>query len=321
MAGILVLLTLAATAVQPRTPARWDLPSAYPLTSFQAENLTLFARDVAAATGARLRITVHPNASLFKAPEIKRAVQGGQVPIGEVLLVNHENGNPLYGLDGIPFLATGYEGARRLYRASRPALEALLAQEGLALLYAVPWPPQGIFVARPLASVADMRGLKWRAYSPATARLAALIGGRAVTVEAAELAQALATGVVDAYMSSAATAFTSKTDEYLKLFYDTEAWLPKNAVIVNRAALAALDPTTREALLAAGRAAEARGWALSAEKNEWYKRGLRQRGMQILAPPPRLRADLEQVGAVMLGEWLRNAGPPGQRIVDAFRAP
>jgi TRAP-type C4-dicarboxylate transport system substrate-binding protein len=318
---VLPALLLVMLAAAPPGATRWDLPGAYPLTNFHTENLTLFARDVAAATGGRLRITVHPNASLFRAPEIKRAVQGGQVPIGEVLLANHENSSPLFGVDAIPFLATGYQGARRLYRVSRPALEALLAEEGLALLYAVPWPPQGIFVARPLGSVADMSSLKWRAYSPATARIAALIGARAVTVEAAELPQALATGVVDSYMSSGATAFSSKTYEYLKLFYDTEAWLPKNAVIVNRAALAALDPATRQALLAAARSAEERGWQLSAEKNEWYKGALRERGMQILTAPPRLRADLEQVGAVMLGEWLRKAGPQGERIVDAFRAP
>ena len=81
------------------------MPAAYPATNFHTENLVQFAADVDKASGGKLKIQVHPNASLFKAPEIKRAVQGGQAPIGEVLLVNFENENPLYGIDGIPFLA------------------------------------------------------------------------------------------------------------------------------------------------------------------------------------------------------------------------
>ena len=122
----------------------------------------------------KLKIQVHPNASLFKAPEIKRAVQGGQAQAGEILLVNFENEDPLYGLDGIPFLATSYADSFKLYKASRKALEDKLAKQGMMLLFTVPWPPQGIYSKKPLSSVADMKGLKWRAYSPATGKTASL---------------------------------------------------------------------------------------------------------------------------------------------------
>ena len=195
-------LALVAAASGASAQTKWDLPAAYPATNFHTENLVQFANDVDKASGGKLKITVHANASLFKANEIKRAVQGGQAPIGEVLLVNFENENPIYGADGIPFLAASYADSKKLAAAQKPVLDKLLAAQGMMLLYTVPWPPQGIYVKKEIASVADMRGLKWRAYSPSTGKIAELIGAQPVTIQAAELSQALATGVVESYMSS-----------------------------------------------------------------------------------------------------------------------
>ena len=202
-------LAAALVAVPASAQTKWDLPSAYPASNFHTENLQQFANDVEKASGGKLRIQLHPGASLFKAPEIKRAVQGNQAQAGEILLVNYENEDPLYGLDGIPFLATSYAEAFKLYKASRKALDDKLAKQGMMLLYTVPWPPQGIYTNRTLNSAADMKGLKWRAYSPATAKIAELVGAQPMTVQAAEVSQALATGVIDSYMSSGSTGYDS----------------------------------------------------------------------------------------------------------------
>jgi TRAP-type transport system periplasmic protein len=312
LALALPLSTLAQT--------KWDLPAAYPATNFHTENLVQFANDVDKASGGKLKINVHANASLFKAPEIKRAVQGGQAQIGEILLANFSNENPIYALDGLPFLATSYDESRRLYAAQKAALDKLLGAQGMRLLFSVPWPPQGIYTKKPIASVADMRGIKWRAYSPATAKIAELIGAQPVQIQAAELTQALATGVVESYMSSGSTGYDTKTYEHIKHWYDTQAWLPKNAVLVNAKAFEALDKPTQEAVLKAAADAEARGWKVSQEKNDWYKKALTEKGMTIHAPPAKLTADMQQVGGIMLADWEKQAGPEGQAIVAAFRA-
>lgn len=312
----LAALTLAAGAF---AQTKWDLPAAYPASNFHSENLVKFAEDVDKATGGKLKITVHPNASLFKAPEIKRAVQQGQAQIGEILLVNFQNEWQLFGVDGIPFLADSYDASMKLYQAQKPFLQKKLGDQGMMLLYAVAWPPQGIYTNRTLNSTADMKGLKWRAYSPATARIAELVGAQPVTVQAAELSQALATGVVDSYMSSGSTGYDSKTYEHLKKWYDTQAWLPKNAVIVNKAAFDALDKPTQAALLKAAADAEARGWQMSKAENTRTINLLKQNGMEIVTPSPQLKADLKKVGDVMLKEWLDKAGPEGKALVDAYQ--
>ncbi|MDD0838666.1 TRAP transporter substrate-binding protein [Curvibacter sp. HBC61] len=310
-------LVLASTSSFAQT--KWDLPTAYPATNFHTENLTQFAQDVDKASAGKLKITVHANASLFKANEIKRAVQGGQAQIGELLLANFENENPVYGTDGIPFLASSYAESKRLYDAQKPVLEKLLNAQGMKLLYTVPWPPQGVYTKKEIASVADLRGIKWRAYSPATAKIAELIGAQPVTIQAAELSQALATGVIESYMSSGSTGYDSKTYESLKYWYDTQAWLPKDAVIVNKKAFDALDPALQAAVVKAAADAETRGWALSAEKNEWYKKALTEKGMKIMPPSAKLSADLRQVGDIMLADWLKKAGADGEAIIAAYK--
>lgn len=317
LASVTLALTLASGSALAQT--KWDLASAYPATNFHSENLVQFAAEVDKATGGKLKITVHSNATLFKAPEIKRAVQGGQAQAGEVLMANLQNEWQIYGADGLPFLADSYDASVKLWKAQRPLVEKKLAEQGMVLLYAVAWPPQGIYTKKPINSAADLKGIKWRAYSPATARIADLVGAQPVTVQAAELQQALATGVVESTMTSGATGVDSKLYENLKYYYDTQAWLPKNMVIVNKKSLDALDKPTQDALLKAAAEAEARGLAASKRVDAETKDKLKANGMQVLPPSAALKADMQKVGETMLKEWIEKAGPEGQALVDAYK--
>ena len=315
----LVAAAIIALSGATQAQTKWDMPTAYAPANFHTEIAVMFASEVEKATAGKLKITVHSNASLFKAPEIKRAVQTGQAQLGEILLVNFENEWPGYGLDGIPFVATSFNEARKLYAAQKPSLEKKLAEGGMMLLYAVAWPPQGLYVKKEIDSVADMRRVKWRAYSPSTAKIAELIGAQPVTIQAAELTQALATGAIESYMSSGATGYDSKTYEHIKYWYDTQAWLPKNAVLVNKKAFDALDKPTQETLLKVAKDIEVRGWKISDDKNEWYKKALVEKGMKVLKPSAKLSNDFKQVGTIMLDDWLKKAGPEGKAVVDAYR--
>src|SRR6266581_5165992 len=314
VAALGVSLALAASA-----QTKWDLPTAYPPTNFHTENINQFAADVDKATGGKLKITVHSNASLFKANEIKRAVQTDQAQIGEVLISAYANEDPLFGADSIPFLATSYADAAKLWKASRKALADRFAKQGMRVLYAVPWPPQGIYSNKPITSLADMKGLKMRTYNPATSRIAELAGAQPVTIQAAELAQAMATGAVNANITSGATGYDSKAWEQVKYFYDAQAWVPKNIVFVNAAAFNALDKPTQDAVLKAAADAEARGWKLSEEKTKWYLEQLAKNGMTVAPPSPSLAGELKKIGDTMTSEWIKQVGSDGQAVVDAYK--
>jgi TRAP-type C4-dicarboxylate transport system substrate-binding protein len=298
---------------------KWDLPNAYPASNFHTKNLVTFAEDVKKMSGGKLEITIHPGASLFKAPEIKRAVQTGQVQAGEVLMVNIENEIPIFGVDGVPFLATSFDAAEKLWAVQKPLIEKKLADQGMTALYAVAWPPQGIYSKKDINTIEDLKGAKWRAYSPATSRIAELVQAQPVTIQVAELAQALATGVVNTMMTSGATGRDSKVWESLTHYYDTQAWLPKNLVFVNNDAFKKLDAATQKAVKDAAAAAEKRGWAASREETESAKADLIKNGMKVQPPSPALKAGLEKIGATMIDEWVKKTGADGKTIVDGFR--
>jgi len=312
-------LTGLVFAVAPAlAQTKWNLPNAYPADNPHTLNLTAFAKDVADATGGKLQITVHPGASLFKAPEIKRAVATGQAQVGEVLISIHENEDAVFGIDVVPFLATSFNDARKLWKASRPVIEKKLAAQGLVVLFAVPWPPQGIYAKKELNTVDDMKGLKWRAYNVGTARIGELVGAQAVTIQAAELPQALATGVVNSFMSSGATGYDSKVWESLTHFYDTQAWLPKNVTMMNKAAFDALEKPLQDAVLKAAATAEERGWKSWEEKTKWYHEEIAKKGMKVQPPGSALAAGFKRIGKQLTEDWLKKAGPEGDAVIKAY---
>jgi len=299
---------------------QWDLASAYPAFNFHTKNLEQFAKDVSAATQDDLKITVHSGASLFKMPEIKRAVQGGQAQAGEFFMVSFQNEWPLFGLDGLPFLAGNYDEAWKLYQAQRPALEKRLDQQGMKLLYAVAWPPQSIYSNKPIRSVDDLKGLKWRVYSPTTARIGELVGAQPVTIQEAELTQALATGVIEGLITSSATGADNKLYEQMKYFTNVQAWIPKNAVVVNKRAFDALPKAEQDAVLKAATEAETRGWKASRQVDADSIAKLKAGGMEIVEPSAELRSGLAKVGETVIQEWTAKAGDEGKAVLASYRA-
>ena len=314
-----IVAGVATLAVPAMAQTKWNLPAAYPADNPHSVNLIAFAKDVGDSTGGKLQIAVHPAASLFKAPEIKRAVTTGQAQAGEVLISLHENEDPLFGIDVVPFLATSYPAAKKLWLASKAAVEKKLASQGLMLLFAVPWGPQGIYAKKDLNSIEDMKGLKWRAYNVGTSRIAELVGAQPITIQAAELPQALATGVVNAFMTSGSTGYDSKAWETMTHFYDTQAWIPKNVTFVNKAAFDGLDKPTQEAILKAAAVAEERGWQLAEEKAKWYLDQLKANKMQVLPPPAALKSGLEKIGEQLTADWSKKAGADGEGVIAAYK--
>lgn len=299
---------------------KWDMPLAYPVSNFHTVNAQAFADAVEKASGGKLKIVLHPNGALFKAPEIKRAVQTAQAPIGEVLMVNLNNEDAIFGADGVPFLATDYASAKKLADVQRPHVAKRLDAQGMALLYTVPWPPQGIYAPKEVNTLADLEGLKWRSYSPQTARIGELIKAQPVTIQAAELSQALATGKINSYMSSGSTGRDSKTYEHLKFFVDTQAWLPKNMVVVNKDALAKLDKATQDAVMAEAKKAEEAGWKASVKEMDDALGELAKNGMKISKPTAAFMTEFKtKIGNVMIAEWAKSAGPDAEAIAKAMQ--
>lgn len=297
----------------------WDMPTPYGDGVHHTQNVRQFAEDVKNATNGELVITVHSGASLFKHPEIHRAVRGGQVSIGEMLMALLGNQDPLFKVDNIPFLASDFDSARKLWEASRPQVEKSLEKDGLMLLYAMPWPPQGFYTKKPVTSVKDFEGMKMRAYSPTTSRLAVLLKASPTTVQTPEIPQAFSTGIIDAMVTSPTTGVSSQAWDFVGHYTDTQAWIPKNMVIVNARAFKRLPAAVQEGLLAAAARAETRGWEMAVNETAEKTATLRDKGMQVSSPAEQFKAELREIGRVMSEEWAREAGASGAEILQAMQ--
>ncbi len=296
----------------------WDMPTPYGETNFHTVNIKQFADDVKASTQGKLEIKIHSGGSLFKHPEIKNAVRGGQVPIGEFLLSRLSNENAVFEIDSVPFLASDYEKAEVLWKASKPTVASLLDKQGLMVLFAVPWPPQGVYSKKPLREVEDLRGVKFRAYNSATEELAKHAGAIPTQVEVPDIPQAFATGRVDAMITSPSTGANTKAWDFVKYFYHTQAWLPKNIVVVNKRAFRRLDEDVQKAVLAAAGRAEARGWQASRAETSQKLDVLRDNGMSVHTPENGLMQGLYRIGRKMTHDWSEKAGDDGIHIIQQY---
>jgi TRAP-type C4-dicarboxylate transport system substrate-binding protein len=322
MNSVATLVAVCAALAAPATFAqksKWDLPTGYAENNFHTQNLRWFADEVKKATKGDVDIVVHSNASLYKLPEIKRAVQGGQAPIGEILLSLHAAEDAIFEADMIPYLAAGFDNAWKLYTVQKPILQDRLGKQGMKMLYSVAWPGNGIFSKTPMDSLAAFKGAKFRAYNRVTARFAEELGAQPTTIQAAELAQAFTMNVANTMIASPQIGVDTKAWEFLTSFYDTNAMHPRNAVIVNEKEFAKLTPENQAAILKVAAQAEARGWDLARAAAKQSTDALAKNGLKVHVPSPAMRADFERVSQKLIDEWSKRAGADGEKIVKGMK--
>ena len=312
-----------ATALIMNAPAvlaeKWDMPMAYAATNYHSEHGVMFADKVKEYTDGKLEITVHAGGSLFGGADIKRAVQTGQAPIGERIMSAHANEEPLLNWDNQPFLATTYKDSERLWEAAKDTVNETLSDMNLVALYTCPWPGQGFYFKNEVNGAAAVKGMKLRSYNAATATVIESLGGTPVQIEAAELTQALATGVADGFISSGSTGYDRKVWEHLSHYYKVNAWLPRNYVMVNKGMWEALDADTQAAMQKAADETGASCIAKSEELSDWYFEQLEENGMTVTDAGPEFLAELKEIGDAMQADWLLQVGDKGQAILDAYQ--
>jgi TRAP-type transport system periplasmic protein len=315
-AGGLATALLASSAT---LADKWNMPVRSNERNYFTRNIMQFAEDAKKATDGKVEIVIHPEDSLTKQPEVKRAVQTGQVQIGELLMSMHSNESALFGVDAVPFLASNNEEGQKLLKVMRPILEERLKRQGMRLLFVVPWPPNSFYSGKEIKSTADFKGVKFRAFNPVTGRLAELMGAVPVTVQQSEVPQAFSTGVIQAMITSPATGVDTQAWDFVKYFYEVKAMAPWNITIANERVFSRLDQKTQDAILAAAKAAEERGWKLQAEETGKLLETLKSKGMEVRQPSPELMAELKKIGEQLVEEWSKAAGEDGPKILDQFR--
>jgi TRAP-type C4-dicarboxylate transport system substrate-binding protein len=314
-----VLALGLCTAAQAQQIYKWNMPTPYADGSFHTKNTRMFADDIRAATNGRLDITVHSNGSLFKLPDIKRAVQTGQVPIGETNLPAHGNEFAFFESEVILFLVKSYEDADRLWKLARPYVEKRLNDRGMRVLYVVPFPGMGLISKKAINKIEDMKGSKFRSFGPAATRFASLVGATPTTIQASEVSQAFTMGIVDTMLTSSTTGVATQAWDYAKYFIDVNAAHSKDTIIINEAVYKGLPQDIQQAIVKAAAAAEVRGLEWSKKEDADTKARLVKEGMTIIKPDAAFQAELQKIGLVMAADWEKRAGPDGAKVLTEYR--
>lgn len=315
---IATALVAALSVATAQAATTWNMSAEQPDANYLTQNVRQFAEDVKAATAGQLEFKVTSNSVLLKRPEVKRGVQQGIVPIGEVLMSALGNEDAMFEIDSVPFLASSFDASERLWKAAREQIAARLDKQGLVLVYGSPWPPQGIFTKTPVASIGDFKSVRFRAYSASTSRMVTLMGAVPTTIQAAEVPQAFSTGVVDMMITSPATGVDTQAWDYVKHYYDAQAFIPQAIVIANKRSLMSLPAPQRQAVLDAGKKAEARGWAQAREMTARLTQTLASKGINVQPVPQAIAAELNKIGAAMAAEWSQKAGADGAKVLEAY---
>lgn len=309
----------AALAAPASAQTSWTMASGYPESSFFTQNIRTMIKEIEEKSGGKLKIDLRSNDSLIKLDAVKRAVQSGQVQMGEIRLGVYGNEGAMYNLDNIPGVASNYEQAIKLTGAQAPFFDAMFKKNGLRPIAYVAWPGQGFYTKQPLKGLADLKGQKLRIYSKQTQIMGEKLGMEALILPFAEVPQAFSTGMIQSLWTSAQTGTDVQVWDYVKHFTYTGTMHNKNAILVNERAFRQLDAATQKAVIDAGEAATKRGWELSKKASNEREDVLKSHGMTIAQAPKDILDAIEAAGQGMVQEWLAAATAEEKAVYENYQ--
>ena len=298
----------------------WDVSIPWGASEFHSVNAENFARRVEEKTNGSVVMTVHPGGALgIRANESLRAVEDGAVPMAEFALFQNVGDVPLLGIESIPFLIKDYAQLREMHKLVRPLWEEKLMQRNQKALYIVPWPSQNFFTKEPVASMEDLSGVRFRTYDANTATMIKRLGGVPLQLNNPDVVPALATGKLDAVMTSGSTAASQKYWEFLNHTYNTNHLWASNAMVVNLEMWNELSANQRSVIESVASEMEPEFWAVSEAEHAKRMQQLKDNGMTVEAPSSSLAASMRKETADMAGEFSERVGGAGD-IIKKFRA-
>lgn len=309
---------LIVTSFQGVFAAQWQMPVAHDVNHFQTQLAVSFAQQVRTSTEGKISIEPVAQGKLFRGEQILGAVKNNLAAIGLRLMSAQDHDDLLFQLDALPFLAKNYREAFKLYKASKPEIEKVLQAKGVKFLYAIPWPAQGLYSRVEIKSVEDLRGLSYRPYSKLTQSFGEKLGLKPLIMPANELAKVIKKKQLDVLFGSALAAQSAKFADYFGYWYELQAWLPKSMMVMNLKRWESLTKQEREALTAAARKIESRGWVKSKQISEQAKLQLSNAGVSVEHFNSSVQRQFEVLGLGVVDQWLLNIGDKGRYVLERY---
>ncbi|MCA2012122.1 TRAP transporter substrate-binding protein [Cereibacter sphaeroides] len=321
------ILTASAVLVAGLMPAhaqqvRWDMATEYGESTMLGQTQLAFSQKLAELSNGEIEITNHFGGSIgFGSLEQFDAVGEGLLPIASTSVGQVAGIEPIFLLPSLPFLAADTDASHLLWEVARPAYEEAFARNNQVLLFGVPFTPAGIWADMPILSPADLDSLIVRAWDASGTQTLQQAGAHAVQMGWADVPAQLATGGIQAVLTSADGGASANFWEFLDNFTAINYSQSVNMIHVNRDEWDALSDEQRAWVLEAAEFAETQGWEqLRTRIDELYVQ-MEGHGMTITREiSPEFASQLRAAGEVVYTDWLQRVGPAGQEVLDAFAA-
>lgn len=273
------------------------------------------------STDGKLEISVQTGGALgYKGPELLKVVRDGLVPVSDMLTSGVAGDEKIFGLVTLPFLIQSFEEGKILNDIARPYFDQVAEEKwNQKILYIAPWPAAGLWSKEKVESLADMQGLKTRTYDKNGALVVEAAGGTPYPLPFSEVYSSLATGVIDSVLTSTPTAVDAKFWEVLKYYAPINVTMATDLVTVNLDAFNKLDKETQDALVSAGKEMEEEMWAMVAELDKEKESLCNEQGITTVEPSQEFLDELSAVTENIRQEWLKDAPPEAQEIVEKFK--
>ncbi len=297
---------------------KMDLNAKYGANNFHTKGAEKFATLVKDYTKGSVDITVHPGSALIKGNPLK-AVKDGTVAMTDMFIPFTSGGGKVFGISALPFIASSYDDAFKLYQLSKPAYEKTAKKWNQKLLYSVTWPASGFYSKKELTSITDFKGVKTRTYDKNSAAFVNKAGGSAVALPWGEVYSSLRTGMVDSVVTSSSSGKDGKFWEVLSNYTKINYAYPLQAVTINLDYWNSLDKAQKEALSKAAAEIEKSQWEAVRVEEKTALETLAKNGIKITEASPSLKKELDVIANELLAEYLDGADSDIKAIFKEYR--
>ena len=321
MNRLLIALSTLVWSLPLAAQTKIDISMPWGPTEFHTQNAQKFAEAVREATKGQVAMTVHAGGALgIKANETVRALEDGAAAMAEFAAFQNVGDVPLLGIESLPFLVDDYEQLKTMHGFVRSAWEAALAKRNQKVLYVVPWPSQNFFLKKPVKTFDDLKGVRMRTYDRLTAEMVSKLGMVPQQMNNPDIVPALASGRLDAVMTSGTTAVAQKYWEFLKHTYNTNHLWASNMMAINAGVWGKLSADQRTTIEKLAKDMEPGFWKVSEAEHAQRMGQLKQNGMTVEPASKELLDRMRTVTRPMWDDFAKSIGPEGAKILADYRA-
>lgn len=326
-----ILMTFSLTPLTGATQAKSVIKLAFvssedPYLSVDGATAAVFKNLVEAGTNHEIEVRLFPAAVLGQEREMMEMLKGGLIHVNLATAGSMGSFFPLYGAFDIPYLVPNYSVAYDVWDGPFGEKVDKLIFEKTGLRSLGFYGQDGFYHLtnnkRPIKSVADMKGLKFRTMTlPSHIKFFESMGASAIPMSWAELYTSLQTGVIDGQHNPVGYTVQGKFYEAQKYMTLTRHMYAVGFLLVNDQWFQSLSPEFQNVVVDAARVARVAGRGITAIVNSDKEKGmpLLAKHMEIYTPTPTEIAGFAKVTIPAMKKYVKESlGAEGDALLNDY---